>query len=67
MAMIEKYGENAYTDGYKVYTTVKRKDQLSAEDAVHTGIIDYDMRHGYQELSRYCGRRTARHGIQSRS
>ncbi|EBS5740050.1 carboxypeptidase/penicillin-binding protein 1A, partial [Salmonella enterica subsp. enterica serovar Eastbourne] len=48
MAMIEKYGENAYTDGYKVYTTVKRKDQLSAEDAVHTGIIDYDMRHGYR-------------------
>ena len=46
--MIEKYGENAYTDGYKVYTTVKRKDQLSAEDAVHTGIIDYDMRHGYR-------------------
>ncbi|HGY2834938.1 TPA: peptidoglycan glycosyltransferase/peptidoglycan DD-transpeptidase MrcA [Morganella morganii] len=48
MAMIEKYGENAYTDGYKVYTTVKRKDQLSAEEAVHNGIIDYDMRHGYR-------------------
>lgn len=48
MAMIEKYGENAYTDGYKVYTTVKRKDQLSAETAVHNGIIDYDIRHGYR-------------------
>ncbi|WP_387467580.1 peptidoglycan glycosyltransferase/peptidoglycan DD-transpeptidase MrcA [Photorhabdus sp. RM323S] len=46
--MIERYGENAYTDGYKVYTTITRKLQLAATDAVRNNIIDYDMRHGYR-------------------
>ncbi|PHM68646.1 peptidoglycan glycosyltransferase/peptidoglycan DD-transpeptidase MrcA [Xenorhabdus sp. KJ12.1] len=46
--LINRYGENAYTDGYKVYTTVTRKIQLAAVDAVRTNVIDYDMRHGYR-------------------
>lgn len=47
-ALYEKYGEDAYTDGYKVYTTVVRKDQLSATDAVRNNLIEYDIRHGYR-------------------
>ncbi|EKT56128.1 peptidoglycan glycosyltransferase/peptidoglycan DD-transpeptidase MrcA [Providencia burhodogranariea] len=43
-----QYGEDAYTDGYKVYTTVIRKDQLAATDAVRNNLIDYDVRHGYR-------------------
>ncbi|CDH05351.1 bifunctional penicillin-binding protein 1a: transglycosylase (N-terminal); transpeptidase (C-terminal) [Xenorhabdus bovienii str. oregonense] len=46
--MINRYGENAYTDGYKVYTTITRKVQLAAVDAVRANVIDYDMRHGYR-------------------
>ncbi|WP_416777065.1 peptidoglycan glycosyltransferase/peptidoglycan DD-transpeptidase MrcA [Xenorhabdus budapestensis] len=46
--MINRYGENAYTDGYKVYTTITRKPQLAAVDAVRTNVIDYDVRHGYR-------------------
>ncbi|AOM41845.1 peptidoglycan glycosyltransferase/peptidoglycan DD-transpeptidase MrcA [Xenorhabdus hominickii] len=46
--MINRYGENAYTDGYKVYTTITRKTQLAAADAVRSNVIDYDVRHGYR-------------------
>ncbi|MBD2814804.1 peptidoglycan glycosyltransferase/peptidoglycan DD-transpeptidase MrcA [Xenorhabdus sp. Flor] len=46
--MINRYGEDAYTDGYKVYTTITRKPQLAAVDAVRTNVIDYDVRHGYR-------------------
>ncbi|WP_127960096.1 peptidoglycan glycosyltransferase/peptidoglycan DD-transpeptidase MrcA [Serratia microhaemolytica] len=46
--MVKRYGEQAYNDGYKVYTTITKKLQLAAEDAVRTNIINYDMRHGYR-------------------
>ncbi|PHM74028.1 peptidoglycan glycosyltransferase/peptidoglycan DD-transpeptidase MrcA [Xenorhabdus kozodoii] len=46
--MINRYGENAYTDGYKVYTTITRKSQLAAVNAVRSNVIDYDVRHGYR-------------------
>ncbi|SFU82943.1 peptidoglycan glycosyltransferase/peptidoglycan DD-transpeptidase MrcA [Xenorhabdus koppenhoeferi] len=46
--MINRYSENAYTDGYKVYTTITHKAQLAAVNAVRTNVIDYDIRHGYR-------------------
>ncbi|NDL64474.1 peptidoglycan glycosyltransferase/peptidoglycan DD-transpeptidase MrcA [Acerihabitans arboris] len=46
--MMKRYGENAYTDGYKVYTTITKKLQLAAQDAVRNNVIDYDIRHGYR-------------------
>lgn len=46
--MYEKYGENAYTDGYKVYTTISKQDQLAATESVQKNVIDYDIRHGYR-------------------
>lgn len=46
--MFEKFGENAYTDGYKVYTTITKQDQLAANQSVQKHIIDYDIRHGYR-------------------
>lgn len=46
--MVKRYGEDAYNDGYQVYTTITRKLQLAAEDAVHNNVIAYDMRHGYR-------------------
>ncbi|MDJ0089471.1 penicillin-binding protein 1A [Pantoea allii] len=46
--MVKRYGNNAYTDGYKVYTTVTRRLQQSAQEAVQNNVMAYDMRHGYR-------------------
>ncbi len=46
--MIKRYGENAYTDGFNVYTTVTRKLQTAATNAVRNNVLAYDMRHGYR-------------------
>jgi len=45
--LYEKYGENLYTDGYKVYTTLDSKLQSSANIAVSNGLVAYSERHGY--------------------
>ena len=44
----ERYQEDAYTKGYRVYTTVKKLDQEAAGKAVRQGVLDYDRRHGYR-------------------
>ena len=46
--MVSRYGDKAYEDGYRVYTTVTRKGQQAAQDAVRNNVMDYDMRHGYR-------------------
>lgn len=46
--MIEKYGDNAYTDGYIVHTTIDSKLQRTAEIAVQDGLQAYDKIHGYR-------------------
>lgn len=46
--MYQKYGEKAYEDGYRIYTTITRKDQLAAQTALRNNVMDYDMRHGYR-------------------
>ncbi len=48
-AMIERYGkEQAYTGGYKVFTTVTSKLQTAAQQAVINNLLQYDQRHGYR-------------------
>jgi penicillin-binding protein 1A len=46
--MVARYGDKAYEDGYRVYTTITRKVQQAAQDAVRNNVMDYDMRHGYR-------------------
>ena len=46
--MVARFGESAYTDGYKVYTTLHDKDQAAAVSAVHSGVLAYDQRHGWR-------------------
>ena len=46
--MVSRYGEKAYEDGYRVYTTVTRPVQQAAQQAVRNNVMDYDMRHGYR-------------------
>lgn len=47
-AVYEKYQDDTYTQGFKVYTTIRQNDQLAAYEAVRTGVLDYDRRQGYR-------------------
>lgn len=46
--MYDRYQDDAYTQGYSVYTTIRAQDQAAAYAAVRKGVIDYDHRHGYR-------------------
>ncbi len=45
---VDRFGENAYSDGYKIYTTVDSSMQATAQAAIVNGLINYDERHGYR-------------------
>jgi len=51
--MFERYGEDAYTHGFKVYTTLLSEHQRAAYDALRKGVLDYDRRHGYRGPEAY--------------
>ncbi len=42
------YGDAAYTDGYRVYTTITSELQDAATHALHKALYSYDERHGYR-------------------
>jgi penicillin-binding protein 1A len=46
--MLANYGEEAYTAGYRVYTTVTRAHQDAARQALQKALQTYDKRHGYR-------------------
>jgi penicillin-binding protein 1A len=46
--VFEAYGEEAYTRGLTVWTTIRAADQEAAYAAVRRGVFDYDRRHGYR-------------------
>jgi len=47
--MLTRYGkEQAYTGGYKVFTSVSSKLQTAAQQAVVSNLLAYDQRHGYR-------------------
>ena len=43
-----RYQEGIYSSGMKVFTTVLRKNQIAANEAVLRGVLDYDRRHSYR-------------------
>ncbi|WP_395684086.1 penicillin-binding protein 1A [Dokdonella sp.] len=45
---IERLGNNALTDGYRVRTTLDSTLQEAAESALRNGLINYDQRHGWR-------------------
>src|SRR5689334_18003926 len=47
-AVFEAYGEESYSRGLTVYTTIRKADQEAAYNAVRRGVMDYDRRHGYR-------------------
>ncbi|MCW8931166.1 MAG: penicillin-binding protein 1A [Gammaproteobacteria bacterium] len=46
--MVSKYGDDAYTTGYNVYTTVSEKMQTAANQALRSALMSYEHRHGYK-------------------
>ncbi|KWV85780.1 Penicillin-binding protein 1A [Pseudomonas fluorescens] len=46
--MVGRYGSEAYTEGFRVTTTVPSNLQEIANHSVHEGLITYDQRHGYR-------------------
>lgn len=51
--MFERYGEDAYTHGLKVYTTLFSEHQRAAYEALRKGVLEYDRRHGYRGPEAY--------------
>jgi penicillin-binding protein 1A len=47
-ALFERYPDEVYTRGFRVYTTLSRSDQEAAYAALRRGVLDYDRRHGFR-------------------
>ncbi|HSC67646.1 MAG TPA: penicillin-binding protein 1A [Cellvibrio sp.] len=46
--VLDRFGDKAYVEGYKVYTSVDSAMQATAQAAVLKGLTNYDQRHGYR-------------------
>ncbi len=46
--IFDRYQEDAYSKGIKVYTTIRQQDQQIAYQALRKNVIEYDRRHGYR-------------------
>jgi len=46
--MIKRYGNEAYTAGYNVYTSISSEMQKAANHAIRSALISYEHRHGYK-------------------
>lgn len=47
--MVQRFGEEAaYSEGYRVYTTIQSKQQHAAKQVLQQNLYDYDERHGYR-------------------
>lgn len=49
----ERFPEDVYTRGLRVYTTILKQDQDAAYASVRRGVLDYDRRHGYRGAEAY--------------
>ena len=47
-ALFQQYGESLYSTGFKAYTTIRRDQQLAANQALQNGLVNYDQRHRYR-------------------
>jgi penicillin-binding protein 1A len=45
---LDLLGPQAYTGGYEVITTIDSKLQIAAKEAIETGLLEYDHRHGFR-------------------
>lgn len=45
---LDLLGPEAYTGDFEVLTTIDSRLQIAAQEAVETGLLEYDQRHGYR-------------------
>ncbi|MGD8886725.1 MAG: transglycosylase domain-containing protein, partial [Gammaproteobacteria bacterium] len=46
--LYDRLGNDAYTQGYRVYTTTESRLQISANDALRSTLLEYEERHGFR-------------------
>jgi penicillin-binding protein 1A len=46
--LYERFSDDLYSKGYRIYTTITQADQEAAYAALRRGVLDYDKRHGYR-------------------
>jgi len=51
--MYERFKDDAYHRGFRVYTTLDSRHQRAAYQAVRAGVMTYDRRHGYRGPEAY--------------
>ncbi|NNL07439.1 MAG: penicillin-binding protein 1A [Gammaproteobacteria bacterium] len=51
--IVDQFGDEAYTRGLRVHTTVKDRLQEAANDSMWNGLVAYDRRHGYRGVIRH--------------
>jgi penicillin-binding protein 1A len=49
----ERYQDDTYAIGLRVFTTIRKDDQNEAYESVKQGVLDYDRRHGYRGAEAY--------------
>ncbi len=49
----ERFPDDVYSRGLRVYTTIVKEDQEAAYAALRRGVMDYDRRHGYRGAEAY--------------
>lgn len=49
----ERFPEDVYSRGMKVYTTLIKAEQEAAYSSLRKGVMDYDRRHGYRGAESY--------------
>ena len=60
--MVNRFDNEAYTNGYKVYTTIDSRLQTAANLAIRKTLQAYDKRHGYRGIERHMDITTIRNG-----
>ncbi|NOQ80425.1 MAG: PBP1A family penicillin-binding protein [Gammaproteobacteria bacterium] len=46
--MVKQYGDEAYTKGFNVYTSISGEMQTAANQALRSALMSYEHRHGYK-------------------
>jgi penicillin-binding protein 1A len=46
--MVSRFGTSAYTEGYRIITTIDSELQVAANSALRQTLVNYDRRHGYR-------------------
>ena len=49
----ERFPEDVYSRGLRVYTTITKADQEAAYTSLRRNVLDYDRRHGYRGAEAY--------------